>query len=193
MGSITCQCGKRASGEYLDNVTRKPICWDCFLDQRMPRFADELDFPQTRSNEMPTPITHQYIADHTFPGGGYQTGMFFIELPSGFCARIPDAESMADAIVRAIARHAADVVGRTREEIKLTCMDCPVYLIQELTDGCDPDERNSWGAVEGAWFTHAEAERFANSIHYRLGTWRVYAAMGARGKLKKIMDAHTQE
>lgn len=82
-------------------------------------------------------------------------------------------------------------VTRTEQEIALTFMDCPIFLIQELIDGKDPDDRDSWRAVEGAWFTADEAKRFAESIHYRLGKWRVYAAMGARGKLKKILQAHT--
>jgi hypothetical protein len=85
-----------------------------------------------------------------------------------------------------------EAILRKGDEISLACMDCPVFVIQELVESQGDEECISyWKTTEGAWFTAEEAEGFAKSIGYRLWQWRVYA-IGARGQLKDLLKAHTQ-
>lgn len=84
------------------------------------------------------PIDVNYVRTHTFPGGGYQTGEFFIELPSGYCERIPDATDLEDAHRRALERHegrATELPDGVNRETKYRCPSC-----EEVCTDASPDK-----------------------------------------------------
>jgi rubrerythrin len=86
------------------------------------------------------PIDQNYITENSFPGGGCQTGSFFVELPSGFCERIPDATDIEDARRRALERHAgrrSEKVDSVNRNTKYRCTGCN----RTCTDASPDDAR----------------------------------------------------